>query len=333
MKYVTAMIIAVLLVIEAVMPFSSQASIGTLLKGAGREISEFAARKGGKEVIEEGSKIGSEEAAEFLARYGVLGRRAFKIVGDDIVELAARFGREGVEMCASHSAAEARFLVKHADEAIPIWRQFGRQGTELMVQHPGIAKPLLDVAGRRGLAVAEKVSEESLVRLTYFSKRISKENLDEIITWLLAKGDNVMDFLWRHKGKIITGTAVYTLLKDYDQGITDTLVDSDGNPIEVYESHNFLEHFINTVTNHTLVAYPWLPVAIGIILFLFIVVKLKLFWSMIRKLFVKFTSIPLMVKGWFTKRHESADREQQPDDRSDNAGNNDKKDSSPQFVK
>jgi len=333
MKYVIAVIITVLLVLEAVMPLSSQASIGTLLKGAGREISEFAARKGGKEVIEEGSKIGSEETAEFLARYGVLGRRAFKMVGDDIVKIAARFGREGVEMCASHSAAEARFLLKHADEAIPIWRQFGRQGTELMVHHPGIAKPLLDAAGPRGLEVAEKVSEESLVRLTYFSERISKENLDEIITWLLAKGDDVMDFLWRHKGPIITGTAVYTLLKDYDQGITDTVMGPDGKPMEVYKSHNFLEYFLNKVTSHTLSAYPWLPLAFGIIVFLFIVFKLRLLWNMIKKIFAKLAAIPFMVKGWFKKRHESADYGQYPADRSDNYGSNNKKDSSPQFVK
>jgi len=286
MKYVTVIIVVILLFTEAVMPFSGNASIGNFFRRAGQEIGEFVTRKGGKEALEEGSKVGVEKIGQFFARYGAHGRQAFNLVGDDAIRFASRYGQEGVEMIAAHSISEACFLVRHADDAVSIWRIFGRQGTELMVLHPGIAKTLLDTCGSRGLVLAKKLSQQNLVRLTYFSKKITRENLDTIITWSLAKGDEVMAFLWRHKVKIIAGATVHSLLKKYEKGFTATTLGADGKPLMEYKTHSFIQHWINILTSHTIGAYPWLLPVLGGGLFLYIFVTCKKFFFGMGKLFM-----------------------------------------------
>ena len=289
MKYVTVMIVVILLLTEAVMPFAGDASIGNFFRRAGQEIGEFVTRKGGKEALEEGSKVGAEKMGQFFARYGAHGRQAFNLVGDDAIRLASRYGREGVEMIAAHSVSEARFLARHADDAVSIWRRFGRQGTELMVLHPGLAKTLLDTCGSRGLVLAKKLSQQNLVRLTYFSKKVTRENLDTIITWGLAKGDEVIEFLWRHKFPIITGAVVHNLLKENEKGFTSTTLGADGKPLMEYKAHSFIQHWFNMLTSHTMGAYPWLPPLVGcglLFALFFVVAGSGKFLSIIGKLFM-----------------------------------------------
>jgi len=264
MRFFTVFMVAVILSCEVIAPLSSDAFIGSAVRSIGREVTEIFSRKGSKELIKEGCEAGSEKAAGFIAKYGSHGRQAVCLIGDDALKVAARCGREGVEMCAAHTAAEARFLAEHADDAVLIWRRFGKSGTALMIEHPGVAKPLLESCGKRGLQVAEKLSSENLARFANLSGRISRDNLDTMITWTLAKGDEVMDFLWRNKGVIVGGGSIYMLLKENENGFADIEIGQDGKPVAEHKTNSFIQHWLGNITRQTLRNYPWITLVAGI---------------------------------------------------------------------
>ncbi len=292
--------LAVFLVVLSVLfscPLPGHAFVGSLLRSVGRELVELCGRKavreGGEKVVEEGVGIigrkslqeGAEEVGRLsLERGGAVirncgraGAKAVELVGDDALRVAARYGREGVEMLARHSAAEARFLARHVDEAVAVWRRFGAEGTNLLVRYPGLTRPLLENCGRRGLLVAEKLSANNLARFNFISKKITREELDSLIRWVLRKGDDVMEFLWRHRFKLAAGGGLYVLLKDYDSGFETVELDAQGRPRKRIRTHSFFQHLVGRITDGTLRRYPWLPLAglVGLLLW---------FWPWISRL-------------------------------------------------
>ncbi len=251
-----------------------------------REAGEFLGLRTERAIIRETEAVATEKTAELFTRYGRRGRQVFALIGDDALKVSEKFGREGLEMCMAHSAESARFLAKHADESILIWRRFGREGTSLMVKYPGMARPLLEKCGRQGLAVAEKLSPGGLAKFTSLSQKLSRENLDIMITWTLKKGDEVIDFLWRNKVPLAAGASLYTLLRSYDAGSGQKLFDKDGRPVSWAPGSNFLQRQIDKITDHTLASYPWLPL-LPLVFFLGIIgVDFRFVFRLFRKLTV-----------------------------------------------
>ena len=143
-------------VMLSVFPARGHAFVGSMLRSVSREVAEICGRKGVQEGAEELGRVCLEKGGKVIKGCGRAGIRAVELAGDDAVRVAARYGREGVEMLARHSADEARFLARHADDAVAVWRRFGNEGTRLLVKHPGLARPLLENCGRRGLQVIQR---------------------------------------------------------------------------------------------------------------------------------------------------------------------------------
>ncbi len=263
--------ILVISLLVTTLPNSSAAFGGNLISKGFKEAGEYISKKLGREVVEESGEALAKKTSCSLVRYGAHGRRAFSLVGDDALKVASRYGQDGIEMLAAHPKVTARFLARHADDAVPIWKTFGREGTEFMAKHPGIAKPLFEKCGSRGLALTKKLSTKNLTRLNFFSKKVSRENLDEIITWSLAKGDEVMNFLWRHKGKIITGATVHAILQTHKDGFKTTTLDENGNPVETQTTRSLFGHIIDRATSHTMQVYPWLFPLVAFLAFAWLV--------------------------------------------------------------
>ncbi len=269
-------------VMLSVFPARGHAFVGSMLRSVSREVAEICGRKGVQEGAEELGRVCLEKGGKVIKGCGRAGIRAVELAGDDAVRVAARYGREGVEMLARHSADEARFLARHADDAVAVWRRFGNEGTRLLVKHPGLARPLLENCGRRGLQVAERLSGNNLARFNWVSKRITREELDSLISWVLKKGDDVMEFLWRHKVKLVAAGGLYTLLKNYEQGFQITTLDDQDKPVRKVTTHSFIQHWIGLVTDRTLRKYPWLPLAGFGMLFLWLFPWLNRLWHLPR---------------------------------------------------
>ena len=264
--------IATALLVTLALLFSAATShallgLGSALGKAARETIEYTARKFGINLAKESGKHFARQAERFIVRYGDDGIRALKKGGPDLLSAARRHGKDAVKICAGHGDDTARYLVKHMDEALPIWRQFGREGTELMVKHPGLARTLLTQFGKKGLKIGQKLSTQMLIKFLRISRKSTKKvDLEGLVDGALKYGDKLIEFLWSHKWKLTFGATVYTLLKEYEKGLTVTEIDKSGEEKAV-QFPTAIHHFLSKVVDSLLTKYPWLPLAgIGMII-------------------------------------------------------------------
>lgn len=285
------MVAAILIVSLTSTP--SFALFGRVAGKAVKEAVEYTAKKFGIELGQEGGKQFAKKASQFIATHGDQGMRALKNVGPDVMELTARHGKDVVRMCAATADDAALYLARNIDNALPIWREFGKKGTDLMIKHPGLAKPLLDQFGKKGLRVGKKLSSEDLGKfLTLSSKAATKKGKDILLDKVLKEGDKVLEFLWRHKWKLAAGATLYTLLKDYENGSETIETSPDGKTIKKTGSRtSILERLFIWTLNKTLDNYPWLPLVCLLLILIWLVKPLlEALWAVlagIRRVFQK----------------------------------------------
>jgi hypothetical protein len=237
--------------------------LGSATRKGVKEVVEYTAKKFGINLADESGKHFARDAAEFITRYGDDGIRALKVAGPEIIDLSRRYGKETVKLCAAHSMDAAGYLAKNMDQALPMWRHFGQEGTELMVKHPGLAKPLLDEFGKKGLQIGRSLSTRNLNRfLVLASKTAGKKEKGGLLDKVLKEGDKVIEFLWGHKWKLAAGATLYTLLKDYDSGFLTTETDPEEKTVKKTQTNNFFQYIITRTWDKTLKSYPWLPLVI-----------------------------------------------------------------------
>jgi len=270
---------------------SASAFFGNSVAKVTRETIEYTARKFGIKLGEAGGKQFFKKAVRFITDYGDDGIKALKHAGPQIIEMTSRHGRDVVRICASHVDDEARYLIKNINEALPVWRSFGKEGTGLIVRYPGLAKPLIEQFGQKGIQFGRSLSTDSLQKfLVMAGKAANKKEKDALFEKVLKYGDEILEFLWRHKWKLASGTTLYTLLKEYEKGFVTTITDSDGKIIEKNHTNNFFQHITTNILNKTLANYPWLSL-------LFIVIVICWLWPLLKSLW----SIPKRIKALLLK--------------------------------
>jgi hypothetical protein len=258
-------IIWVILIITVLLGLTTTSSfaipgLGPAARKGVQEAIEYTAKKFGINLAEESGKHFAREAAEFIGRYGDDGIRALKGAGPEIFQLSRLYGKETVKLCASHSADAAGYLAKNMDRALPVWRQFGKEGTEMMVKHPGLAHPLLDEFGKKGLQIGRGLSTKDLNRFLILASRAAgKKEKGALVDKVLKEGDKIIEFLWKHKFKLAAGATLYTLLKDYDRGFVKSTPAPEGKSVIQNRTHNFIQYLIFVMWDKTLKEYPWLP--------------------------------------------------------------------------
>jgi|GEM_PF-2255341 len=239
-----------------------------------RETIEYTAKKFGIELSKDAGKVFAEKAAQFIAKHGDDGARLLRHAGPEIMELSVKHGDDIVRMCASHSDNAISFLIKNADDALPLWRQFGKEGTEMMIKHPGLGERAIKEFGSEGITLANRFSSESLNKaLVLSSKAASQAEKRTLFDTIMRRGDDVIEFLWKHKWKIGAGATVYTLLKDFEGLPVDETAKSSGR-------QNLLQWIMSRAINKVLDEYPWIIlVFIGFII-MWLYPLLKWIWNL-----------------------------------------------------
>ncbi len=251
---------------------TSYALLGNTAGKAARETIEYTAKKFGIELSKDAGREFTEKAVQFIAKHGDDGARLLKSAGPEIIELTAKHGDDMVRMCASHSDDAISFLMKNADGALPLWRQFGKEGTEMMLKHPGLGEQAVKEFGSGGLAVANKLSSESLNKaLVLSSKATTQAEKTALFDAIMKRGDDVIEFLWKHKWKIGAGATVYALLKDFN--VSGPV--PGGGKVESRGPQNLPQRMVSSAWDKMLDEYPWVTlVVIGfIILWLYPLLK------------------------------------------------------------
>lgn len=250
-----------------------------------RETVEYCARKFGIDLGQEAGKQFSKNVARFIGRYGDDGTKALKNIGPKVIGLTNRHGKEVVRICTAYSDDAVKYLVENIDAALPMWRKFGKEGTDIMVKHPGLAKALLDRFGKKGVTIGKKLSTEGLQKFLNLTSKVAEKDVKEtLFKKALQYGDDILEFMWRHKWKIVSGVAVYELIKDYEDGLETIQTGPDGKTVEKTHTHNFIQHISTRMMDKTLAHYPWLPLVVLAFVAFWIWPVLRLVWYIPRRI-------------------------------------------------
>ncbi|MBW2217960.1 MAG: hypothetical protein JRF40_00495 [Deltaproteobacteria bacterium] len=282
--------------------------LGSATRKGVQEAIEYTARKFGINLAEDSGKHFAREAAEFAGKYGDDGIRALKGAGPEIIGLSRRYGKEAVKLCAAHSDGAAGYLAKSMDKALPVWQQFGKEGTELMVKHPGLAGPVLDSFGKKGLQIGQRLSTRDLNRfLVLASKAAGKKEKGTLVDRVLKESDKIIAFLWEHKWKLTAGATVYSLIKDYDTGVITAPAGPEGmggptTPATTRGPRNFIHYFIINGWDKMIENYPWIP----LVLLALAMWSVWPFFCLIRQLPYKIRDLYIRYKLKFSRRPNDA---------------------------
>lgn len=264
-KFIIFMFIVSLLFISA----PCQAIVGQAVSKAAREAVEYTVKKFGINMGGKAGKQFARQAEKFLAGHGDEGIRALKRIGPEVITQTSRHGKDVVRLCASYPEGAGRYLFNHLDEAIPVWRKFGKPGTDLMVKSPGLARPLLNQFGEKGLKLGQKLSTGGLQKFMILaSKAKNGPEKTALLEKVLVAGDEVIEFLWKHKVKIGAGVTVYALLKEYETSVVE--MGPDGREtVKTTRQSSFIKMLV-TAWDKLTGAYPWI---------LLVMLALVIYWS------------------------------------------------------
>ena len=157
--------------------------------------------------------------------------RLVKTHGDDALPFVRATGQKGLQALDDAGEAGAKRLLalyrKHGANAgwiinhprrLQAYLAHGDHAASALMKHPGLAEDVIGRYGAKGAEALEGLSTQEARRMTKllvddagFAARPDATRFVEVIR---QYGDPSMDFLWRHKGTILTGSVAAAFLND-----------------------------------------------------------------------------------------------------------------------
>ncbi len=248
------MILRVVCLLSVLLPFTSpvQASVGSKVV---QEALEFATRKFGKEVAEEGIEQLSKRMTTLAARHG-----------DDLVAMAyrkvgPRAGRLVSEVGEQQADTLLQLLARHGDEAIPfatrgsalqLVGRFGDDAADALVRHGAVGEQLIGTLGESGAKALTKVSPQNGRRLAMLAgDGVLKPELMEVIC---RHGDRACEFVFKNKGALAVGATLAAFVAAPEGFIDGTVAISSAVAEHVLEPLAELPKDLAVATMHRI---PW----------------------------------------------------------------------------
>ena len=237
-----------------VMSFAIPAQAGIASKAI-REAMEFAGKKFGREVAEEGAERLTAKLVQLGARYGDdLVATAFKKVGPRAGRIASEAGE--------HGGVALRLLAQHGDDALPIVSRvaslnavarYGDDVAGTLIKHGAVGEEILERLGMQGAEALGKVGQQNGRRLAMMAA--DGQLKPELLSVISRFGDSACDFIYRNKGALAVGatlTAFVTSPEEFLNGtkaLTEAVADATIRPIvtEAAKKTNWTALAITTV--------------------------------------------------------------------------------------
>lgn len=202
-----------------------------------REAVEFAGRKFGKEVAEEGAERLATKMAQLAAKHG-----------DDVVvaafkKVGPRAGRI-VSEAGEHGNIALRLLATHGDDALPIVAKattlkavahYGDDAATAILKHGNVGEELIERFAHEGAETLAKVTPQNGRRLAMLAAEGQLK--PELLSVVTRYGDEACDFVWRNKGALAIGTALTAFVAapneflDGTQKLTATVAEAAVKPL------------------------------------------------------------------------------------------------------
>lgn len=202
-------ILIVALVFGPMCPAVCHADLGSKVL---REALEYATRKFGKEVAEEGVERVGNRMAGLAARHGDdLVSAAVRKAGPQAGRLATEAGDMGgsvLRALARHGSDGAAALSRPG--AMTLVRQYGDDAAEAIVRHGQVGEEVIQGFGDAGAKALAQVTEQNGRRLAMLAKDGALK--PELLDVVSQHGDVACDFIWRNKGALAVGAMLTTFV-------------------------------------------------------------------------------------------------------------------------
>jgi len=173
-----------------------------------REAIEFAGKKFGKEVAEEGVERMAVKMTQLAAKHGDdVVVAAFKKVGPQAGRIVSEAGE--------HGGVALRLLAKHGDDALPIVAKattlkavahYGDDAATAILKHGNVGEEIIERFAHEGAEALAKVTPQNGRRLAILAAEGQLK--PELVSVVSRYGDEACDFVWRNKGSLAIGAAL-----------------------------------------------------------------------------------------------------------------------------
>lgn len=289
-------LILVLLAQATILATPAHAFWGKMLREGSEEVIEYVARKFGIDLGEEAGRRFAQEAGEFLARHGDEGTRLLRAAGPDMLEATAKYSDEVIRMCKPLADDAAHWAARNIDVSIAVFRQYGDDGVAALCRHQGIGSEALDFLGTRGAGMLSELPPVQCQKLVTLSRMATDQAERTLLSETILKyGDDVVEFLWRHKFKIAAGVGVYALVHEYESEMV--TLDQDDQETVVRQGSSLLGRMAERSWVELLKTYPEVLLALYVALFIgLLMVLVKL-----RKVALSLMTLLRKVSGWIRR--------------------------------
>lgn len=202
-----------------------------------QEAIEFAARKFGKEVAEEGVEKLTQRVGRLALQHG-----------DDVVSAAVRkVGPRAARVAVAageHGSPALRVLAKYGDDAVllasrpsalRLVAQHGDDAAAALLRHGTVGEKVVEQFAKEGAEALVKVTPQNGRRLAMLAAEGQLK--PEMLTVIRQYGDEACDFVWRNKGALATGAALATFVASPEpflkgaQQLTSTVAEAAVKPL------------------------------------------------------------------------------------------------------
>ena len=180
---------------------SVPAQAGLVSRGV-REVVEFAAKRFGREVAEEGVERLTSRVASLAAKHGD------EVVSAAIRKVGPKAGRLASE-AGEHSDVALRLLTRHGDQAVGLVQRkgslqlisrFGDDGAEALLRHGMVGEKVIGQFAEGGAKALAKVSPQNGRRLVMLADEgLMKPQLMDIVS---RHGERACEFIWEQKAPL-----------------------------------------------------------------------------------------------------------------------------------
>ena len=224
---------------------------------AAREAAEYAMKKFGKEVAQEGTEALSKKIATAAARHGDDLISAVRRVGPKALTLADEAGEQApkvLKLLSRHGDDAALWVLKRP-KGLSLLSRYGDDAAEVLIKHKGLAEPVIEKLGGPAVKALGAVGPQGGRRMAMMvdgGELSAIGRSPELMGVIARHGDKAMDFIWRNKGALAVGTALTAFLANPEPFIngtshlTDTVAESVVKPV-VQETAHAVSSLIWTV--------------------------------------------------------------------------------------
>ena len=177
-----------------------------------REALEFAGRKFGKEVAEEGAERLSVRMTRLAAQHGD------DLVATALKRVGPRAGRV-VEEAGEHGGLALKLLARHGDDVLPVVgkatalravARYGDDAATALMKHGAVGEKVIEQFAKEGAEAMAKVAPQNGRRLAMLAAEGQLK--PELLTVVRQYGDGACEFIWKNKGALATGAVLATFV-------------------------------------------------------------------------------------------------------------------------